>query len=216
MAKRSMLWHIKQLRRAVFTTHELRAVSGKSASNTTQALNALEKQEVIFKICRGIWMEAGNEKVSPYTIAPFLLPRHRAYVSFISALHLHGIIEQIPRTITLATTSHTKTIRTTIGVYRFHQLQPSFFDGFIWYKGTGSFLVAEPEKALVDSLYLSTRKKKQFGHFPELRFSRSFDFGKARKWAKKIPEYKIQSCVKKRLEILLRQKIKTQVQEFIV
>ncbi|MFC1646615.1 hypothetical protein ACFL2Y_05525, partial [Candidatus Omnitrophota bacterium] len=169
-AKRTLLWYIKQLRRGVFTTHELCVSSGKSASSVVQALNFLEKEGIIFKIYRGIWAEAGNEKLSPYAIIPFLLPRHRAYVSFISALHLHGIVEQIPQMVTLATTAHTKTIYTKMGVFQFHQISPAFFDGFGWYKGTGSFLIAEPEKALVDSLYLSTRRKRQFGFFPELHF----------------------------------------------
>ena len=129
-----------------------------------------------------------------------LLRRHRAYVSFISALHLYGIIEQIPQVVTLATTAHTKTIRTKAGIFRLHQMHPSFFDGFGWYKGAGSFLIAEPEKALVDSLYLSTRKKKQFGYFPELYFPESFSFQKAKKWVKKISDYKIRVSVERKLE----------------
>lgn len=195
--------YIKQLRRGVFTTRELCASSGKSASAVIQALNFLEKEGIIFKVCRGIWAEKEGEKVSPYAVIPFLLPRHRAYVSFISALHLHGIVEQIPQVITLATTAHTKTIHTRIGTYRLHQLDPALFDGFGWYKETGSFLIAEPEKALVDCLYLSTRRKRQFGYFPELHFSESFSFKKAEKWIKKIPEYRIRACVEKKLRELV-------------
>jgi len=78
-----------------------------------------------------------------------------------------------------------------------------FFDGFTWYKGTGSFLTAEPEKALVDCLYLSACKKKQFGYFPELHFPKSFSFRKAKKWAKKIPDFKISLYAQKRLDVVL-------------
>lgn len=205
MTKKPLLYYIKQLRRGVFTTHELCAFSGKSASSVTQALNLLERQGIIFKVHRGIWVEAGNEKISPYTIVPYLLPRQRAYVSFVSALHLHGFVDQIPQTITLATTSHTKTIQTKIGVYYFHQLQPSFFKGFTWYKEKGSFLIAEPEKALIDTLYLSTRKKKQYRHFPELHFPKSFNIKKAKAWIKKISEDKIRNSVKKKLNALMQQ-----------
>lgn len=203
--KKSILWHIKQLRRDVFTTHELCASSGKSPSGVTQALNHLRKEGILFKIYRGIWSEKDSEKVSPYTVVQYLLPRHRAYVSFVSALHLYGLIEQIPQVITLATTSHSKIIHTKIGTYRFHQLKPSFFAGFTWYKERGSFLIAEPEKALIDSLYLSTRKRRQFGHFPELYFPESFDFKKAKGWIKRITDYKIRYAVEKKYEALLRQ-----------
>ncbi|MDP2913393.1 MAG: hypothetical protein Q8N91_05230 [Candidatus Omnitrophota bacterium] len=200
MSRKPIFWYIRQLKRPVFTTHELAAVSGRSASNVVQALNCLAKNRIITKISRGIWADAESGKVSPYTIVPFLLPRQRAYVSFISALHLHGLVEQIPQVITLATLSHTKTIRTAVGVFQLHRIDPRFFDGFTWYKGTGNFLIAEPEKALIDSLYLSTRKKKQFAYFPELYFGGKFDLKKAMRWVEKIPNHKIRVSVAGKLK----------------
>jgi predicted transcriptional regulator of viral defense system len=206
MRRHSILPFIKKLERPVFTTYELTALSGKSLSATTQALNFLEKEGLIFKIYRGIWAEVSHERLSPYVAIPFLLPSHRVYVSFISALHLHGIIEQIPQEITLASTSHTKVIRTNIGTFSIHQITPLFFKGFGWYKGTGSFLIAEPEKALVDSLYLSAYKKKQFGYFPELYFPKSFSFKKAKEWVRKVPDTKISSYVYQKLNFILKEK----------
>jgi len=202
MSRQSILTfirHIRELNRPVFTTHELADVSGKSPSATTQTLSLLEREGFIFKIHRGIWGEVGRGRLSAYSVVPYLFPRHRAYVSFISALHLYGMIEQIPQVVTLASTVHTKIIRTKMGVFSVHRICPEFFGGFGWYKGTGSFLIAEPEKALIDSLYLSGRKKKQFGHFPELNFSKSFSFRKAKSWAGRIPDSKIGSYVKERL-----------------
>jgi len=90
---------------------------------------------------------------------PFLFPKQRAYVSFISALHLHGMLEQIPQIITLASTVHTRTIRTKLGVFYVHKVSPALFGGFVWYKEKGNFLIAKPEKALIDALYLSACKK---------------------------------------------------------
>ena len=204
MAKQSLLTYvnIKKLHRPVFTTHELASLSGKSMSGTVQMLNFLEREGFIFKIYRGVWAEVGNEHLSPYTAIPYLFPRHRAYVSFVSALNLYGIIDQIPQVITLASTVHTRIIKTKIGTFSVHKIAPSFFDGFDWYRGTGNFLIAEPEKALVDSLYLSGRKKKQFAYFPELHFPRSFSFRKTKEWAKKIPDSKISCYVQKRLDTL--------------
>ena len=178
--------YVKSLGRPVFTTREAASISGRSLSAATQALDHLVRQGIIYKVCRGVWADAGATTVSPYTVIPFLFPRHRAYVSFVSALHMHGIIEQIPQVITLASTAHTRTVRTKVGTFSVHQIAPSFFDGFDWYRGTGSFLIAEPEKALIDSLYLSACKKRQFGHFPEMRFPRSFSFPRALRWARSI------------------------------
>jgi len=199
MVRKSILTFIKELNRPVFTTREAAILSGSSLSNASKMLKTLERKGLVFKVTRGIWAETGNEKLSPHSIIPLLLPKNRAYISFISALHLYGIIEQIPQEITLASTVHTKKVRTKLGTFSIHRISPLFFDGFDWYKRGGSFLIAEPEKALIDSLYLSTRKKKQFGYFPELYFPKSFSFKKAAKWVDKIPEKRIRSSVGKKL-----------------
>jgi len=208
MAKKSILTFTKELNRPIFTTREAAMLSGSSLSNASKMLKILEKKGLISKIARGIWAETGNEKLSSYSVISFLLPKNRAYVSFISALHLYGIIEQIPQEITLASTVHTKIIHTKLGTFSIHRIPPSFFDGFDWHKGEGSFLIAEPEKALIDSLYLSTRKKKQFGYFPELYFPKSFSFKKAASWVKKIHDPRIRSSVEKKLVEIRKLQVK--------
>ncbi|MBI4352676.1 MAG: hypothetical protein HY593_01995 [Candidatus Omnitrophica bacterium] len=196
----SALTAIQRLGRNVFTTREAANCRRASVSGTAQALRGLAEKGILLKVTKGVWcLQAGGAGISAYRLIPFLLSG-RAYVSFISALHLHGMIEQIPQEITLASTGHTKTIRTPFGTFRIHQLAPSFFKGFDWYKGSGSFLIAEPEKAFVDCLYLSVRKKKQFGHFPELRFPKSFRFSKVKAWAMGIADPKARSAVLKKLE----------------
>lgn len=196
----SLAVFIKGLGRRVFTTHELVRLSGKSASTVVQSLNRLARQGLLIKVYRGVWADPGTRPLSPLEIIPHLFSRPRVYVSFISALHLHGIVEQIPQVITLASLSHTRTVRTRVGIFSVHQIAPSFFDGMDWYRGEGSFLIATPEKALVDSLYLSGRRKKQFGHFPELHFGKEFDFRKARQWVGRIRGKAIRRYVSERLK----------------
>ena len=128
------------------------------------------------------------------------MPKVRAYLSFVSALHLHGMTEQIPQTITLASSSHSHKYRTSLGTYEVHRIAPEFFLDFDWYKGNGSFLVASPEKALLDCLYLAARKKKQFAGFPELTFPKSFSFKRAASLALKIRDVRLRRAVLKRLE----------------
>lgn len=202
MHRKSILLPINKLSDRVFTTREIAMRSEKSLSVATQSLNSLARRGVVTKLCRGVWVREGEGVVSPYAVIPHLFPRYRAYISFITALHLHGIIEQIPQVVTLASAGHSRIIRTKIGVFQAHHIAPSFFAGFGWYKGTANFLIAEPEKALVDSLYLSVYKKKQFGHFPELHFPRSFSFKLAREWAEKINSLSARIYVKKKLEAI--------------
>jgi len=139
-------------------------------------------------------------------VVPHLFRGSRVYVSFLSALHLHGIIEQIPQVITLASTAHTRKITTTVGTFLVHKISSQFFSGFEWYKGTGSFLVAEPEKALADCLYLFTRKKKQYGFFPELNLKKPFDVKKAREWIQKIPDKKALVAAEIKLEEIIKKR----------
>jgi predicted transcriptional regulator of viral defense system len=203
MPRKNILVSIKEMRRPIFTTYELTARSGKSVSTVVQSLRFLEKQGLVVNLYRGIWAEAGDQRVSTFTIIPYLFPRHRVYLSFISALHLYGIIEQIPQQVTLASTGHTRTIVTRLGAFSIHQISPLFFKGFDWYRKSGPFLIAEPEKALVDSLYLSARKKKQFGYFPELHLPKTFSIKKAKAWVRQIPQKNIRVYVQKKLAALL-------------
>lgn len=206
--KQSILHFIKKINRPIFTTAELSAISKKSLSTTTQSLNYLKRQGVILKIYQGIWAEITNKPLSHYSVIPFLFPRHQAYLSFISALHLYGIIEQIPQITTIASITHTKTITTKLGTFSVHQIAPGFFDGFGWYKDTSDFLIAKPEKALIDCLYLAGHKKKQFANFPELHFPKTFSFKQAKEWIKKIPNPKIRSFAQQKLITIKKQAVK--------
>jgi predicted transcriptional regulator of viral defense system len=194
-----VLKYIKQVNRRIFATHEIHAVSGKSLSATVQGLNYLERQGILVKIRRGLWMEKGAEPQSPYQIIPFLVPHHRAYLSLLSALHLYGIVSQIPQTTMLSSTAHSQTIRTALGTFAIHRIAPEFFFDFDWYKKTGAFLVASPEKALLDCLYLSGTKARRFTDFPELEFPASFSFERAELMATKIKARFLREHVMKRL-----------------
>ena len=90
---------------------------------------------------------ANLEQVANALITP-------SYLSFESALSRYGILSQIPATFTFATTRKTTTIRLgeTEVVYR--KLKASLFFGYVEVKGT---LIAEPEKAFLDMLYMILR-----------------------------------------------------------
>lgn len=201
MVKKTLIAHIMGLGRPVFSARELSAISGKSPSTVSQGLAFLAGQGLVVKVAHGVWA-AGGAIPGPYAVIAHILPRQRAYVSFTSALHLHGVIEQIPQVITLASVAHSREIKTVAGVFAVHHLAPSFFSGFGWREGAGGFLLAEPEKALVDCLYISAFRKRQFSYFPELRFPASFSFKKANGWIDAIKSRKAALHARRRLELL--------------
>jgi hypothetical protein len=90
-----------------------------------------------------------------------------------------------------------------VGTYSFHHLDPEFFAGFHWYRGGAEFLIAEPEKALIDSLYLASRKGNRFGSFPELDLESAFDRERAEHWIAAIRYERIRTFVRRRLRELI-------------
>jgi len=171
---------------SVFTTRQIAALRGGSLSATSQALARMEQRGLVKKVTRGVWCIPDDPRFSPYSLVPLLSGGHRAYVSLISALHLHGLIEQIPAIVFAVTTGHTRVRKTSVGSYSYHRIHPQFFAGFDWYGKRQDFLVATPEKALVDSLYLSSRKGKRFRFFPEINLGAGFNFNRAGEWAERI------------------------------
>lgn len=69
--------------------------------------------------------------------------------------------------------------------------------------GRGAFLVASPEKALVDCLYIASRRGKNYGTFPELEFPRGFRRRRARGWVARIRDARLRAAVAQKLEALL-------------
>jgi len=197
---------IRVFGKAVFTTHQIATLRESSLSATSQALKRLERQGLVKSVTRGVWCIPDDPQFSIYSLVPLLAGSHRAYVSLTSALHLHGLIDQIPQVVFAVTTGHTRMRRTTVAAYSYHRIQPHLFDGFDWY-GTGQdFLVATPEKALVDSLYLSSKRGKRFGLFPEIDLGAQFSINRAVEWAERITHDPwTRSYVLKRLEIFKKQ-----------
>ena len=197
---------IRGVGRPAFTTRQIAALRGSSLSATSQALARMGEHDLVKRVTRGVWCTPDDPGFSPYSLVPLLAGGHRAYVSLISALHLHGLIEQIPLVIFAVTTGPTRVKKTSVGTYSYHRIDPGLFAGFDWYGKRQDFLVATPEKAVVDSFYLSSRKGKRFGSFPEIELGAGFSFKRADEFAKLIRHDPwTRKYVLQQLEILKRQ-----------
>ena len=193
---------IQRIGRPVFTTREIAALRRGSIASTTQTLRRMGRVRLVAPASRGVWCVPTHPRFTPFALVPFLAGSHPAYVSFVTALHLHGLIEQIPQVIYAATTGHTRRVSTPQGGFSFHRIDPRFFDGHDWYRGGREFLIASPEKALVDCLYLSSRKTMRFRFLPEIDLTASFDRRRARGWIERIPDARIREHARRRLDAL--------------
>jgi predicted transcriptional regulator of viral defense system len=196
----SLLGAVQRIGRPVFTTKELAAVRGTSVSSSVQSLQRLAEEGVIVHVRRGVWAVPGDPTFTPHALVAPLAASHPAYVSFLTALRLHGIIEQIPQVIYAATTAHSRVIRTPLGTFSFHQLTAPFFAGYDWYGDRQSYLIATPEKALVDCLYLAGRRGRRFSRLVDLELGSAFRIGAAREWTRRIADVRLRRYVSARLE----------------
>ncbi len=95
-----------------------------------------------------------------------------SYVSFESALSYYNLIPEGVFTITSATTNKTNTFDTPLGRFKYYSIQPSMYFGYkpIYLNGF-PVLIADPEKVLLDYVYLN--KISDYVKIGELRINSS-------------------------------------------
>jgi predicted transcriptional regulator of viral defense system len=153
----------------IFRTRDFASAIGTTTDSASHQLRKHAQDGFIVRITRGVWANPKHPRFSAYGIVPYLVGDEQGYVSFLSALQRHGVISQIPAKIFVATTGHSRKLHSPLGEFDFIQVAPQFMrDGVEWFQGSVSYGIATAEKALLDCLYLSTRKGKAFAHLPEI------------------------------------------------
>ncbi len=137
----------------------------------------LNCQKWKFRYIIGIWTNPSHPHFNLFAATPYLLRKEQGYISFLSALHRRGVLSQIPSAVQIATTGHSRILESELGRFEFYHLKPDIMkEGIEFVEGANPYRLATAEKALFDTLYLSTRKSKNFWSMPELNLARdSFD-----------------------------------------
>jgi predicted transcriptional regulator of viral defense system len=107
-----------------------------------------------------------RNKPDEFEIAQFIYSP--SYISFETALNYHGILSQFPLITTSATTK--KSVKKIIfnKEYFYTHMKKELFYGF---EKNGDSLIAFPEKALVDQMYLSLKGIKSLSNIDEYNLS---------------------------------------------
>ena len=193
------LARLRRLGKPVVTTVEAGLALGASSSSASHALRRLEQAGLVQRVRHGLW--AVDPPIEPLLLPEFLTSPLPAYVSFQSALFLHGMISQIPEVIYVASLAQTRRVRTRLGTFSIHRVAPSFFGGFV--TGESGVRLATPEKALLDALYLVPARSRLFALLPELELPVRFDRAEARRWLARIPPGPRRTMAARRLDPLL-------------
>ncbi len=135
---------VNALGKPVCTAEELRRASGRE--NMRQALSSLVLKGHLLRLERGKYTLPSIMAGNPYSVATSITTP--SYISLITAFYIYGFTEQVPEIIYVLNAKRGRRI----GNIRLVKVRPSMMFG---YGGEGGHLVAEPEKAIVDSLYLA-------------------------------------------------------------
>ena len=134
----------------VVSTAEAAAALRMSVSSASRLLSGLAQEGHAVRLRSGLW-SVGLGAPDPFMLPPELTRPHPSYVSFESALAYHGMIDQLPREVSIASLDRARRIATSVGVFAVHHLPPALFGGW---QETPRGRVAGPEKALFDIAYV--------------------------------------------------------------
>lgn len=138
-----------------FSPATLSALFDVSMTKAYEILRHLRAEGLVRPVEAGKYLLLGFRPEQVLSNPMFIATRlaHPAYVSYWSALHFHGLTEQVPRTIFVATTRKHRPLDFDGARFVFVRVAPYKFFGYQRETiGDLPVLVAEVEKALVDSL----------------------------------------------------------------
>jgi predicted transcriptional regulator of viral defense system len=191
---------LRRFGRPVITTEEASLRLRASRSAACRTLDRLAQAGLVTRLRRGLWLLA--EHADPLALVEHVAAPFPAYVSLQSALYHYGLITQVPGLVFAVTLGPTRRVRTTAGTFSLHRVAPDFFGGFGAVRGT-DVLVATPEKALCDVLYLTNARSRLFSRLPEVELPVGFRVQAARRWIRRCPSASRRAMMTRRLEEIL-------------
>jgi predicted transcriptional regulator of viral defense system len=183
-----------QTGRPVLTTAEAAGAWGVEARTAGHRLRVLGEAGIVKRLRRGLW--ALDPEIERFAIGPYLTAPFPSYVSLWSALARHGMIDQIPRQVSLVSLDRARRIETELGGFEVHHISPELFTGF---EGTPeSGYLAQPEKALFDLVYLRAAAGRR-AYLTELNLPADFEPGLLSGWQERIAGGRLRTIVATRL-----------------
>ena len=134
----------------VFTSVDLQKILQTSTDSYSYVLaGKLVKEGVLERVSKGYYILVSN-RPSDFEVANILY--HPSYVSLDSALNYYGILVQSPQQILSVTSKRATTVENSGKTYAYVHLDQKYFTD---YQKIDDFLIASPEKALVDAMFFT-------------------------------------------------------------
>ena len=138
----------KNKNKTLFTFSDLVAATGDNKSSIAVQLSRLVNSGIIEHPVRGWYV---NPFRTPSNEELAMVIRYPSYLSMEYALSKLGILSQNVLTYTLITMKLPYVYQTKDNIFEYHQMKKSLFWG---YQKEGFIQIAEPEKALLDLIYI--------------------------------------------------------------
>ena len=156
---------LKELNIRVVTPTSLSKIFGITNQNTIyKIIERMEKYKLLERLIKGKYI-LSDAKMSDFEKAGVVLSP--SYISLESALSFYGILAQFSYSITSVTTQKSKKYIIDNKEYEYTKISQKFFSDYI---KKDNFLIASPEKALVDLIYLASKKLRKI-EIPDLDMS---------------------------------------------
>lgn len=180
-------------------TGEAAVALGVTTAAASQTLSRLAKAGLVRRVRHGLfWLD---DTLDVLRLPEFLSAPMPAYVSLQTALHLRGLVEQIPEVVYAVSLGRTTRFRTSVGVVSVHHVAPEVFGGFE--ETERGVKIASAEKALFDLAYLSSGRSRIFTSLPELELPPRFRRAELSRWLSRIPSERSRTLTSRKLEELL-------------
>lgn len=136
----------------LFSTADIYTMTDEKKSSLKVQLTRMVDRGVIRRPVRG-WYINPLKTVSPEELS--MVIRIPSYLSMEYALSKHGILSQRTYVLTLMTTKVPRAFQTSENEFEYHQIRGALFFGYRTDRGVA---LAEPEKALLDLIYIRSAK----------------------------------------------------------
>lgn len=165
MATYKYLNKIIKSNRYLFSSQDIQEVFGiKSKKTLEDIIRKFIDEKILTRLERGKYLLT-DANISDFEIAQFLYSP--SYISFETALNYHGILSQFPVEITSATTKFPTQKIIIDKFYSYSKIKINLFTGYYKEK---NFLIACPEKALFDQLYMIAKGVKTEEYLDEMDY----------------------------------------------
>lgn len=156
MKPHDLLQQLQLIPKDYFSVQDIRKLYAGDDATLAVTLTRLTNKGFLTRLFRGYYA-LHPERVDFESLACVI--KKPSYISFESALYHHGCIDQIPESITLATSGKSQTLSMKNKTLEYSHLSPDLYFGYEILDGCE---MASPEKALLDQLYFASLGKTYF------------------------------------------------------